>query len=719
MRVTSSMYYQNLYNKENQQMSKKLFDVNRQISSGLTIQYAHENVRTFTETMRLDNEITTLEQIKTSTENGYKVSAQSDTALNDFTKSLSSMKTLLVNAANAPHNTTSLDAISKELRGLQDHFKNLANTSINGKYIFSGSAVNTKPIADDGTYMGNAFSMNAVLGSNTQQQYNMSGAELFLGEEKNMNRQVTTNVVHKNLSTMYPDFTDVEIQGEDRNLKADDTIRDLMGDLDNDVDINNSKHHFYIQGTKSDGTSFKEHIKMSDEQSVQNLLDEIGKAFGNNADVDVVNVTMNSQGQILVEDKMSGSSKLEFNMVGATDLAPDPVNGDAADIDNALIYANPGQIVNLDNGETDFGKIMRSTSVAGNPNLHIKEFVKSPYTSTADAASNITALNYDRTEFEKNGSKLTSTISQTLKSDNSFITPSTKISDVADLSKGNIDTLDGSSLRLVGKTTNGTDYDVQIDFNSTANGGSTFSLDTDGDGNYDNGTYDIFNMSNPRVATDADEVTYQQLMDVINMVATGNLPLGATDADYDNAISSSKSYGGTTITYDGKLQFEDLVESNTKATMALHDVNSGDFSADAPIMTFNSNNALEIRDPKTDFFKTIEMAIKSVEEYKTYPDPENGEDMRNVGIQNAMTMIDDLLDHTMNKHTTIGANSNTLQISLERTEVLTLSTKKLLSETVDTDLAEASLKLTQLSLNYEAMLSTVGRVSKLSLVNYL
>jgi len=34
-------------------------------------------------------------------------------------------------------------------------------------------------------------------------------------------------------------------------------------------------------------------------------------------------------------------------------------------------------------------------------------------------------------------------------------------------------------------------------------------------------------------------------------------------------------------------------------------------------------------------------------------------------------------------------------------------------------LAEASLKLTQLSLNYEAMLSTVGKVSKLSLVNYL
>jgi flagellar hook-associated protein 3 FlgL len=41
------------------------------------------------------------------------------------------------------------------------------------------------------------------------------------------------------------------------------------------------------------------------------------------------------------------------------------------------------------------------------------------------------------------------------------------------------------------------------------------------------------------------------------------------------------------------------------------------------------------------------------------------------------------------------------------------------SSTVDTDLAEASLKLAQLDLNYQAMLSTVAKVSKLSLVNYL
>lgn len=710
MRVTNSMYYNNLFNQQNSALSTKLFDVNRQISSGLNIKYAQDDVRTFTETMRLDNEMVTLGQIKTSTQSGLKVSTQSDTVLNDFSTSLAQMNTLFINAANASHDNSSLDAIAKELRGIEDHFKHLANTSINGQYIFSGSAINTKPIADDGTYMGNDFALNALLGSNIQQQYNISGSELFLGEESGIRREVTTNVIQKNLSQMYPDYTNLELDGLDRNLTSEDTIRDMMGDLDNEVDDGVLKHHFYIQGIKSDGTSFNEHIKMSDDQSIETLLSEIGKAFGNTPDVDIVNVTMNSQGQIVVEDKKEGSSKIQFSMVGATDLNYDPAVGvDTADIDDPS-YINGGLISNLDGGETDFSKIINGTSTAVNSGLHIKEFVKSPYQDSTGNVVNLDALNYDATQFEKDGAKLTSNISQVLKSDNSFVTPSTKISEVADLSKGTAGTLDGTSFRLAGTDVFGGTYDVMIDLKSAANGGSTFTMGGT--------TYDIFNMKDPRTAVDADEMTYQQLMDVVNMAATSQLPAGATDADYDKAISDSKSYGGTTITYDGKLEFEDITSQNTKASMALYDANSGDFNADASVMTFNSNNALQVRDAKTDFFKTIDEAIKAVEEHKVYPDVTTGE-LRNVGIQNGIAMIEDLEQHIYNAHSTVGANSNILQTSLERTETLEISTLTLRSSVIDTDLAEASLKLTQLSLNYEALLSTIGKVSKLSLVNYL
>ena len=196
-------------------MSKNLFDVNKQIASGLKIQYAHEDIGVFTETMRLDNEITTLGQIKSSTQSAFKLSDQTDAVLGEFETSMNRMRTLLVNAANGTNDDTSLDAIAQELRGLEENFKSLANTSINGQYLFSGSAVDVKPIANDGTYMGNDAQLKAFTGSKTSQQYNISGDELFLGEKKLVRREVTTNVVQENLIAKYPALQQAGYTGVD------------------------------------------------------------------------------------------------------------------------------------------------------------------------------------------------------------------------------------------------------------------------------------------------------------------------------------------------------------------------------------------------------------------------------------------------------------------------------------------------------------------------
>jgi flagellar hook-associated protein 3 FlgL len=301
------MYYNSLYGTNNLKINNELFDVNKQIASGLKIQYAKDDVQTFTETMRLDNELTTIGQIKKSTESGYKVSNQTDVVLNEFETSMNRMRTLLVNAANGTHSDDSLDAIAGELRGLEKHFKNLANTSINGQFLFSGSAVNTRPIDDKGVYHGNDAGINSFLGSNSTQKYNLSGAELFLGEDKLTRRNVTTNVIQENLSARYPGFTSTSAQnGSFATITRNDTIRDLMGDTDNVIDTVTQKHHFYIRGVKSDGTSFNKQIDMKDDDKVDYLLNEIGKAYGNTSNLQLVNVGLNSNGQITIEDKLSG-----------------------------------------------------------------------------------------------------------------------------------------------------------------------------------------------------------------------------------------------------------------------------------------------------------------------------------------------------------------------------------------------------------------------------
>ncbi|CAI6151301.1 MAG: hypothetical protein SPLUMA2_SPLUMAMAG2_00117 [uncultured Sulfurimonas sp.] len=100
--------------------------------------------------------------------------------------------------------------------------------------------------------------------------------------------------------------------------------------------------------------------------------------------------------------------------------------------------------------------------------------------------------------------------------------------------------------------------------------------------------------------------------------------------------------------------------------MSIYDANSNDFSAgaDASVMSFNANNALTIRDPKTDFFKTINEIIQAVESHNNNPDS-NSVEKRNVGIENAIAMMDDLQDHTFRTQSVIGAQSNSLNKSLE------------------------------------------------------
>jgi flagellar hook-associated protein 3 FlgL len=693
------MYYKSLYGEQNNQLNSQLFDVNKQIASGVKIQYAKDDISVFTETMRLDNEIVGLGQIKKSTESGYKVSNQTDEVLNEFEKNINRMRTLLLSAVNDTNDEVSRNSIAAELRGIESNLKSLSNTSINGQYLFAGSAVDTKPISADGTYNGNDVAMNAFLGSRTQQQFNISGSELFLGEEVLVRREVTSNVAQENLTAKYPNFTNSAIPGSSSFVLPSNTIRDLMGDSDNVVDAVNAKHFFYLRGTKSDGTSFSEKIPMRDDEKIDDLLTHIGNAYGNTLGNKVVNVSLNPAGEIVVADKIKGSSKLDFHMVGAVDLS----GGAAADVTT---------LSDLDIGEPNFDKIMFGTSTATNPNLHVKEFIKSSFSSADTSFANIEGLLYDQTKFTVQGNMVSSNIPQIVKETNSFATPSTKISEVADLSHGTAGTLDGTQFKLSGTDVNGTPYDVQIDFKNTANGGSTFSTN----GGVTN--YSIFNVNTPRTAADADSMTYQQLMDVVNMVVTNQLPTTTnTAADYDSAVISSKFNGTTSLSYDGKIRFGDLNVVGTKATIGLYDSTSTLF-ADAPALSFNSNNALTVRDPKTDFFKTINEIITAVEDQKQHPDSTIGHG-RNVGIGNAIAMLDDLQTHIFTKHSKVGANSNTLTASLERVNLLELSSKTLRSSVIDTDLAEASLTLTQLTTNYQAMLSTVGKISQLNLVNYL
>jgi len=822
MRATMSGYYRNL-NYDQNKVVKELFDVTKQISSGTKIQYAYEGISTFVDTVRLDNEITTLTQVRQNAGKALQVSTNTDTTMNEMTKILESMKVKLVAASNETNSVESLNALAAELRGLEKNLIQLANTSINGNYLFSGSEVKTKPIDANGTYQGNDKEIQTFLGSGVSQTYNINGDDLFLGEENGTKRKISLNVPLLNQTALFPDvMVSPSISrntGSEEYITVRSTIRDLMGDTDENIDALNTKHHFYIQGTNHEGIGFKSVVSMRDDETVNDLMVRIGEAFGNSPISELVTVTINNNGQIEIEDKRAGSSKLDFHMVANTDITgpvadtellntntttvksfmqseysqyistigqrqeqydPDffslssdflTKDGekavgstflssifrlDVSSIDfSGVDSATPGvalpassfnitatstmqDLMDAIDGAYDNGTDVLVSLKDGNiiigrqngtaPDLNI---VLRSYDAAGGAAGggnlvegmlSDAAVAFDESEFKKDGNKLLSNVSQVRTSDNSYASLSTKLVDVAGVSS-----LNGENLTLEGIDINGNTFQANI---SLSNAGSTFTVVGAA-----NNPYTIFNVGgqpirpidagNPQTAVSADNMTYKQLTDVMNMIITGNLPAssnaitGAGIAnDYNTAVTLSQTAAITDLSSDGKIQFNQLNSTTTQASFTLADANASNFAANASVLSFQSNNSLEISDAKTNFFKQIDEAISSVEAGKTRADG-NLDDPRNVGMQNAIQALDDLSNHLFNQHSKAGVQSQTLQVTSDRTDLLIITTQTLRSQTLDIDIAEASLSLQQLTLNYQAMLSTVSRVTQLSLVNYL
>ncbi len=704
MRATLSGYYRNLQFDQTK-AAKELFDVTKQISSGQKIQYAHEDTSTFIDTVRLDNEVTTLNQIKLNAQKALQFSTNTDTTMNDISKILEAMKVKLVSAANDAHSRESLDAIAGELRGLEKNLVQLANTSIDGKYLFSGSEVKTKPIDANGVYQGNKEEMKAFIGSGVEQTFNINGADLFFGDENNTRRRITLNMPQMNQVKLYPDvMIDPSLQrnaAEEEYLTDRSTIRELMGDTDNVINTVDSQHFFYLRGTQSDGTTFKDKFSLRDDETMADLLDRIGVAFGNTPQSTLVDVTLNKAGQIEIEDRKSGSSKLDFHMVAATDFS----GGATADVNDIDL---------LDSGETDLELILDGVSAAGNPNLHVKSFMQSGL-DPSGTATNIEAIKYDRVNFTQDGAKLLGNVSQIVVDDNSFAQDMTRLSQVFSAYDNGvipavpINSLDGEEFIVEGTDISGTAFTLQINLGA---GASTFSFDAGAT------NFDIFNVDNPRTSTPADDVTYRQLMDVMNMALSGNIPTVNSAAAYDTAIVNANGASSVNLDHQGHIVFEQVGVGVTSARMAIYDSDSNDFAAAASAMVFNANNSLEISDAKTDFFGQIDQAISSVELGRSRADG-SLKDPRNNGVQNAIQALDDLSEHLFTQHSVAGVQSQTLQMTEERTDMLIITTQTLRSETIDVDIADASLRLKQLELNYQAMLSSVSRISQLSLVNYI
>lgn len=878
MRITNSLLF-NTSIRNYRNATERMYSVNQQIDTKLKIQNSYENTSVYIDAMRLNNEIETLQQSSDSSSKAKTFADNTDTALTSFSEKLDQFKSKLIQASTSSNSPTSLQALANDMQGIRDDLVNLANTSINGQFLFSGSALSQKPVNSDGTYNGNAESLTAMVGSGVELPYNISGQSLFLGKDTDYNRIVSTNVTMYNQSKLNPSIMTADQNATSSKvfLKDTDTIRDLVGDKNN-VSTDDPKAVFYLSGKKSDGKTFSTTIEMDTSSKVSDLLQSIGNAYGNTATNKLVDVSMNARGQIEVKDLKSGNQLLEMNIFGAVDRSALPgTTGNAKQImnvDNLLTKPNidiiafnksnyettasnsdltmrsvglssgtfaidfplqnvsnsnmtsttllsgifPSDVDHLDFGATSFsiaGKTVQDLMTAieteyglgaGNVTLSGGRMYVNDPTNTFSASlqpKNVNnaiahgealpdAMNYSRRGFEKDGNTLTGNVSQVVKSTSDFATASTKLVDVA-----GVDSLNGKQMVLNYTDKNGNKRTGTLNLDTT---NTTFSIDLDGDGNTTdpNETFSIYNGSGDplNLNTTADNMTYQQLNDLISMATSGTLPKqgvsttaqtainnaiafgvagnaanlatqtalaktgvstetasyiqkaidagiirdnpassaaqiaqatldynnaigNANLAEYNYAVSTAKNSVEVNLDYQGKMTIKDKTASESKIDFTMYDASATNFTGvGSTALTFMANNSVTISNPSIDMFKQLDEMIAAVRSGNFRMDS-TSDDPRNIGMQNAITQLDHIADHVTKAQTKIGALTNALSDANIRSEMLSVNVKTVQNSVIGVDTAEAYLELQSLQTSYQAMLSTMASINKMSLLDYM
>ena len=750
MRVTNKLNFTNSI-QNTMSGASALNKLSMQLSSGMKIQDSYEDASIYIDNTRLEYELKTLEQIKEATSSAKEMTSNSMKALQDMVKLLENFKVKVTQAASDSNSQTSREAIAKELEKIKEQIVQLANTSINGQYLFAGAQLNHKPFDSKGNYFGDKNNVNVVTGAGTESPYNIPGFDLFFKADGDYQKQITTN----------ESFTDNRYDlnknpDKKQYLKGDNLWQDLIGlgyvkdkklEIDKDFDQKDTRLDFppttlYVQGVKPDGQSFKSAVLVNPTDKMEDVLEKIGNLYGNTATEKVVDVTINDSGQIQIRDLKEGNNKLDFHAVAYTPQFDDKV--EMQKIEEEMKKLNPpmtkDQLTNavmqaaIGNPAKPITDLQSPVQVTINNqqfeiNLHQTDFINSKMTDSAGNATN--GADYDNTFFEKHGNSVIGNVSQVIQGTNAYATDDTKLSEV--MSGNAMD----STLNLTVNSKGGNTYNVTVNLQN-----STVSFPDPANPNQ-NITFPITHTNpttgNNGVVTPPNEITYRQLNDIIGMFASDQVPTQSiqpnngqiTNAQYDTLqklMSDSKSTVNVTMDYRGRISVTDKLSTGTNIGVSLSDSQSGQFpqppynhtanSQPGPDFSFNANNSLVIDEPNVDVIKDLDLMIEAVLSGNMRANAD-GDNPRNTGMQGALERLDHLSDHINKLNTTMGAYHNNIDNVNTRVTFLGVNVQTLKTKVNDADYAETLMNLMQTQLAYQASMKATTTISQLSLLNYM
>ncbi|WP_077597245.1 flagellar hook-associated protein FlgL [Oceanobacillus kimchii] len=186
MRVTQSMLSNNMLRNltnSNAQMNKYM----EQLYTGKKITKPSDDPVVAMKGIGYRSELVRVEQYQRNTSEVNNWMDNTDSALNQATSAMQRLRELAVKANNGTNSEDELQSILQEANELKGHLTDIANTNVNGKYIFNGTNTNTPPVTvdEDGNIQTDFRDNNDVVievSAGTKLKANVNGGDVFGGE---------------------------------------------------------------------------------------------------------------------------------------------------------------------------------------------------------------------------------------------------------------------------------------------------------------------------------------------------------------------------------------------------------------------------------------------------------------------------------------------------------------------------------------------------------
>ncbi|MFB4167830.1 flagellar hook-associated protein FlgL [Virgibacillus sp. JSM 102003] len=186
MRITQSMISNNMLNNLSNSYSKMNTYMN-QLSTGKKINRPSDDPVIAMKGMSYRTELKEVEQYQRNTNEVHNWMDNSDAALDKATQALQKLRELAVQASNDTYDDGQREDIMEEAEQLKEHLADIANTQVNGKYIFNGTNTDTKPVTinENGDITKIAINSDPVMievANGTKLQANVDAGSVFAGD---------------------------------------------------------------------------------------------------------------------------------------------------------------------------------------------------------------------------------------------------------------------------------------------------------------------------------------------------------------------------------------------------------------------------------------------------------------------------------------------------------------------------------------------------------